>query len=198
MLLNVTIFLWYGAVCPWTIFAHNNVIPIYRLIPLGILILLLRRPPIILGTRKWIRQLQDFRESLFMGFFGPVGVSGIFYLYVTLDFLDELKDENGEQRSDVANMGETVTVIVWFIAICSVVSFVYPILKLDPFSSFIPGRPRLKHSTGQTRLLLAQDHFTQLDHRQPARFSSPVFQLPWPCECVPAFVPVAVARRHGT
>ncbi|ETS77500.1 hypothetical protein PFICI_11374 [Pestalotiopsis fici W106-1] len=120
MLLNVTIFLWYGAVCPWTIFAHNNVIPIYRLIPLGILILLLRRPPIILGTRKWIRQLQDFRESLFMGFFGPVGVSGIFYLYVTLDFLDTLK-VGDEQRSDVANMGETVTVIVWFVAICSVV-----------------------------------------------------------------------------
>lgn len=120
MLLNVTIFLWYGAVCPWAMFAHNNVIPIYRLIPLGILILLLRRPPIVLSTRKWIRQLQDFRESLFMGFFGPVGVSGIFYLYVTLEFLDTLK-VGDEQRSDVENLGETTTVIVWFVAICSVV-----------------------------------------------------------------------------
>lgn len=121
MLLNVTIFLWYGAVCPWALFNHNNVIPIYRLIPLGVLILLLRRPPIVLGTRKWIRQLQDFRESLFMGFFGPVGVSGIFYLYVTLEFLDTLK-VGDEQRSDVENLGETTTVIVWFVAICSVVS----------------------------------------------------------------------------
>lgn len=121
MLLNVTIFLWYGAVCPWTLFAHNNVIPIYRLIPLGILILLLRRPPVVFASHRWIRQLKDLRQTIFMGFFGPVGVSGIFYLYVTLEFLDTLK-QGDEQRPDVANMGEAVTVVVWFVAICSVVS----------------------------------------------------------------------------
>lgn len=42
MLLNLAIFMWYGAVCPWASFAHNSVIPIYRLIFLGILVLLLR------------------------------------------------------------------------------------------------------------------------------------------------------------
>lgn len=121
MLLNVTIFLWYGAVCPWQLFANNNVIPISRLIPLGILILLLRRLPVIVASHRWIRQLKDLRQTIFMGFFGPVGVSGIFYLYVTLEFLDTLKD--GEhQRADVANMAETLTVVVWFTAICSVVS----------------------------------------------------------------------------
>ena len=40
MLLNVSIFLWYGAVCPWYLFDHNTVIPLYRLIILGILVLL--------------------------------------------------------------------------------------------------------------------------------------------------------------
>lgn len=42
MLLNLSVFIWFGAICPWAMFAHNNVIPIYRLIFLGILILLLR------------------------------------------------------------------------------------------------------------------------------------------------------------
>lgn len=42
MLLNLAIFMWYGAVCPWTSFAHNSVIPIHRMVFLGILILLLR------------------------------------------------------------------------------------------------------------------------------------------------------------
>jgi len=42
MLLNLSIFIWFGAICPWAMFAHNDVIPIYRLIFLGILILLLR------------------------------------------------------------------------------------------------------------------------------------------------------------
>lgn len=42
MLLNLAVFIWFGATCPWESFAHNSVIPIYRLIFLGILILLLR------------------------------------------------------------------------------------------------------------------------------------------------------------
>ncbi|KAH6656732.1 Sodium/hydrogen exchanger family-domain-containing protein [Truncatella angustata] len=120
MLLNVSIFLWYGAVCPWTLFARNNVIPIYRLILLGILILLLRRLPVVFSAHRFIHQLKDMRQTIFMGFFGPVGVSGIFYLYITLDFLETLK-QGDVQRTDVANMGETTTVIVWFVAICSVV-----------------------------------------------------------------------------
>jgi sodium/hydrogen antiporter len=120
MLLNVTIFLWYGAVAPWNLFVDNNVVPIYRLVPLGILILLLRRPVTIFIFHKSIRQLNDIRETAFMGFFGPVGVSAIFYLYITLEFLDTLKDGD-EPRGDVRNMGEAVTVIVWFVAVCSVV-----------------------------------------------------------------------------
>ena len=42
MLLNLSIFVWYGAICPWATFANNSVIPIYRLIMLGVLILLFR------------------------------------------------------------------------------------------------------------------------------------------------------------
>jgi len=42
MLLNLSIFIWFGAVCPWAMFRVNSVIPIYRLIPLGILILIFR------------------------------------------------------------------------------------------------------------------------------------------------------------
>lgn len=122
MLLNVTIFLWYGAVCPWHMFAYNNVISLGRLVGLGFLILLLRRPPVVLAWYKFVPQLQNMTHTVFMGFFGPVGVSGIFYLYVTLDFLATL-GEGDQPREDVANLGEAVTVVVWFVAICSVVSF---------------------------------------------------------------------------
>lgn len=121
MLLNVSIFMWYGAVCPWEKFLTNDVVPLYRLVPLGILILLLRRPPVILGAHRWIPQTEEFRQALFMGFFGPVGVSGIFYLYVTLEFIEGL-NHGGAAREDVAHLGEATTVVVWFIAICSVVS----------------------------------------------------------------------------
>ncbi|KAI0539134.1 Sodium/hydrogen exchanger family-domain-containing protein [Xylaria digitata] len=122
MLLNVAIFMWYGAVCPWQSFVTNNVIPIYRLIPLGLLILLFRRPPFILGLHKKIPQIQGIRQATFMGFFGPIGCSAIFYLYVTVDFLGTLNPGGGDTpRDDVKNLAEAVKVIVWFMVIVSVV-----------------------------------------------------------------------------
>lgn len=42
MLLNLAVFIWFGAICPWESFVNNDIIPIYRLVALGILILLLR------------------------------------------------------------------------------------------------------------------------------------------------------------
>src|SRR5436309_38789 len=57
MLLNLSVFLWLGAVCPWPMFAHNNVISIYRLIFLGILVLLFRRLPAVYAMHKYIHQI---------------------------------------------------------------------------------------------------------------------------------------------
>jgi NhaP-type Na+/H+ or K+/H+ antiporter len=70
MLLNVGIFMWFGAVCPWRAFVHNDVIPIYRLVPLGILVLLFRRLPMVLGFHRWIHQVEHYQHAFFVGFFG--------------------------------------------------------------------------------------------------------------------------------
>ncbi|KAK4933983.1 hypothetical protein LTR28_011028 [Elasticomyces elasticus] len=120
MLLNVAIFMWFGAVCPWYMFAHNNVIPIYRLIPLGILVLILRRLPVVFAMHKKIHQIEEKRQALFVGFFGPIGVSAIFYLYVTTEFLRQV-EVDGVQREDAARLSEVATVVVWFLTICSIV-----------------------------------------------------------------------------
>ncbi len=120
MLLNVTIMMWYGAVCPWHSFLANDVVPLYRLVPLGVLILLLRRLPFVLLVHRFIPQIEEVRQAIFVGFFGPIGVSAIFYLYVTLEFIDTLT-VNGELRPDVARLPETVYIVVWFGAICSIV-----------------------------------------------------------------------------
>lgn len=121
MLLNVSIFIWFGAVCPWRLFAHSPVIPIYRLIPLGILVLLFRRLPIIFAMHKQIHQIEQKRQALFVGFFGPIGVSAIFYLYISLEFLAKIQVD-GEVREDAAYLMEVMNVVIWFLVICSVVS----------------------------------------------------------------------------
>ncbi|KAI8960623.1 Sodium/hydrogen exchanger family-domain-containing protein [Daldinia sp. FL1419] len=138
MLLNVTIFMWYGAVCPWHSFVANSIIPIYRLIPLGILILLFRRLPLVLASYKKIPQIDGFQQAIFMGFFGPIGCSAIFYLYVTLEFVDTLNPNQGSvARWDVAHLKECVSVLVWFMVICSVVVHGLSI-PLGKFGFYLP------------------------------------------------------------
>ena len=124
--------------CPWADFAHNSVIPIYRLIFLGILVLLLRRPPIVFAMHHHIPQIDEKRQALYVGFFGPIGVSAIFYLYITLEFLRKM-EVDGEIRPDAKYLMEVTHVVVWFLVICSIVS-------RQPPSDSIPliqlGRPR--------------------------------------------------------
>ncbi|KAH7112148.1 Cation/H+ exchanger [Dendryphion nanum] len=120
MLLNVSVFIWFGAVAPWYEFVHNSVIPFYRLFFLGILILLLRRPPVIFAMRKYIHQVEDKRQALYVGFFGPIGVSAIFYLYVSLEFLRKITVD-GEIRPDAHYLMEVMNIVIWFLCIASVV-----------------------------------------------------------------------------
>jgi sodium/hydrogen antiporter len=124
MLLNLSVFIWYGAVCPWVSFRVNDVIPIYRLIFLGVLILLFRRVPVVLAMHRYIPEIEHFHQAAFVGFFGPIGVSAIFYLYVSLDFLNNVTVDGipGEAvREDAKRLQEVMRVVIWFLAICSIV-----------------------------------------------------------------------------
>jgi len=122
MLLNLSVFMWFGAVCPWYSFVHNDVIPFWRLVFLGILILLFRRIPIVFALHRKIHQIEEFRQAAFVGFFGPIGVSAVFYLYVSLDFLAQVVVHDKE-RADARRLGDQMTVVIWFLAICSIVRF---------------------------------------------------------------------------
>lgn len=126
MLLNLAVFMWFGAVCPWSSFLHNDVIPIYRLIFLGILILLVRRMPIIFAMHKYIHQIEHFQQAAFVGFFGPIGVGAIFYLSISREFLREITVD-GQVREDAQNVMDAVNIVVWFLVVCSIVS-----IPIDP------------------------------------------------------------------
>lgn len=121
MLLNLAVFMWFGAVCPWDSFWSADVIHPGRLIAIGVLVLLLRRIPTILGLHRFIRQIQGRNQALFVGYFGPIGVSAIFYLYVGLEFLETMSSDDG-QRDDVKKLGDNMMVVIWFLVICSIVS----------------------------------------------------------------------------
>ncbi|QSZ32776.1 hypothetical protein DSL72_002355 [Monilinia vaccinii-corymbosi] len=155
MLLNLSIFIWFGAICPWTLFSDNGIIPIYRLIFLGVLILLLRRLPVVFAFHKCIHQIDGKRQAIFAGFFGPIGVSAIFYLYISLEFLETITVD-GVQREDAARLAEVITVIVWFLAICSIIvhGLSIPLGKLGFFLPRTLSRAFTSQTNSQTNLTI--------------------------------------------
>lgn len=120
MLLNISVFAWYGAVAPWPDFRTNDVIPLWRLILLGILILLLRRLPMVMAFHRNLKEIQGWRQAMFVGFFGPIGVSAVFYLFVSIEFLNQILVD-GVVREDAAHLAEVIRIVVWFLAITSIV-----------------------------------------------------------------------------
>jgi NhaP-type Na+/H+ or K+/H+ antiporter len=75
LLFNVACFVYIGAWTPFNDFDDPVLtITVWRLIVISILILLLRRLPIMVALYKWIPDVKTFREAIFSGHFGPMGV----------------------------------------------------------------------------------------------------------------------------
>jgi NhaP-type Na+/H+ or K+/H+ antiporter len=75
LLLNLAIFVYLGAVIPWSSFSETALgLSYWRLIVVAILILLFRRLPIVMALLKVIPALKTRREGIFTGWFGPIGV----------------------------------------------------------------------------------------------------------------------------
>lgn len=75
LLLNTAAFVFVGAWMPFDSFSDQALsLSVGRLICVAVLVLLLRRLPIIIALFKWIPDIKSFREALFSGHFGPMGI----------------------------------------------------------------------------------------------------------------------------
>lgn len=130
MLLNMSFFVWFGVVCPWPLF-NSSFVSLWRLVVLAVCILLLRRPLVLLLLYKRLGPIHQPRQALFMGFFGPIGVSAIFYQHETMEFLrTHVKTPDGEVRQDAQTLSDLVRVIVWFVVLSSTVR-TYSLILFD-------------------------------------------------------------------
>lgn len=81
LLLNASMFVYFGAIIPWNKFGSTEFTPDLspgRLIGLLILILLFRRIPVVLALKRFIPDIKTYREALFCGHFGPMGLGALF------------------------------------------------------------------------------------------------------------------------
>ncbi|EPQ26792.1 uncharacterized protein PFL1_05770 [Pseudozyma flocculosa PF-1] len=125
--LNLAVFLYVGAIIPWADFSDAALgLTGWRMVVLGLTILILRRPPGVIATTKLIPALRDYKESAFAGFFGPIGISAIFYIQVALR---ELPDDGTRDR-----LRRLYTPVVFFCVFSSVLvhGVTIPVSKLGP------------------------------------------------------------------
>lgn len=81
LLLNTTMFLYFGSDIPWSHFTPREITPhlgVWQLCVFLLLVLLFRRIPIVLAMKRWIPDTRTYREALFCGHFGPMGVGALF------------------------------------------------------------------------------------------------------------------------
>ncbi|KAL4762174.1 Na+/H+ antiporter Nha1 [Aspergillus foveolatus] len=79
LLLNLAYFVYLGAILPWADYNNPDLgLNAWRLVVIAILVIFFRRIPIMLLLKPIIPDVKTWREALFAGHFGPIGVGAIF------------------------------------------------------------------------------------------------------------------------
>lgn len=79
LLLNYAYFIYFGAIIPWSQFNNGEIgCNVWRLILLSIIVIFLRRIPAVLVLKPLIPDIKSWREAIFVGHFGPIGVGAVF------------------------------------------------------------------------------------------------------------------------
>ncbi|KAJ9602897.1 Na+/H+ antiporter [Cladophialophora chaetospira] len=79
LLINLAYFVYFGTIIPWDQFnAHEYGLVPWRLVVISIFVVFFRRIPIMLALKPLIPDVKTWREALFAGHFGPIGVGAIF------------------------------------------------------------------------------------------------------------------------
>ncbi|KAK0124715.1 hypothetical protein ONS96_008599 [Cadophora gregata f. sp. sojae] len=104
VLLNFGGFMYIGIVMPFADFHQPDTtgLTIPRLIGLGFLVLIFRRIPAILITYKLMPScVKNWKEALFMGYFGPIGIGAVFYIEHTKHLFPEKGKASDAEVNDM-------------------------------------------------------------------------------------------------
>ncbi|CAD6439918.1 4bbe78bc-c5d4-4d69-adf4-9b10c8f61686 [Sclerotinia trifoliorum] len=126
LLINLAYFVYLGTIIPWE--QYNDVeigTTPWRLAVIAILVIFFRRIPIMMALKPLIPDIKTWREALFAGHFGPIGVGAIF---VAILARAELETEGTTPLADYPDRNapnwQLVTVIwpiVTFLVISSII-----------------------------------------------------------------------------
>ncbi|KAF2742213.1 Na(+)/H(+) antiporter 1 [Sporormia fimetaria CBS 119925] len=157
VLLNFGGFMYIGTIIPWSEFHMPDVtgITIGKLFLLGFLVLIFRRlPAIFLLYRFMPRVVQNWKEALFMGYFGPIGIGAVFYIeHARHLFPSPGTALTTEEDSLTSAMGP----VVYFLVIFSIIVHGLSIPALDAFYRHRGVSPILEDNPAEIQILSEND-----------------------------------------
>ncbi|KAG5651042.1 hypothetical protein H0H81_010125 [Sphagnurus paluster] len=118
LLFNVAAFVYVGAWMPFSSFQNiETTLSVWRLIVIAILVLILRRLPIMVALYKWIPDIKNIREAVFSGHFGPIGIGAVFISTLASEVIEKSPKAHDPQ---VALLSKSIQPIVAFMVLCSI------------------------------------------------------------------------------
>ena len=79
LLINLAFFVYFGTIIPWEQYNSGVLgLDVWKLVVIALLVLFFRRIPIMMALKPVIPDIKTWREALFAGHFGPIGVGAIF------------------------------------------------------------------------------------------------------------------------
>ncbi|KAH9954957.1 Sodium/hydrogen exchanger family-domain-containing protein, partial [Russula dissimulans] len=121
LLLNTAAFVFVGAWMPFDSFSDKTLsLSVGRLIGVAVLVLLFRRLPIMIALFKWIPDIKSFREALFSGYFGPIGIGELGAIFISTLAAETLPRPQNPPANQAERIGALVQPVVAFIVLCSI------------------------------------------------------------------------------
>jgi NhaP-type Na+/H+ or K+/H+ antiporter len=96
----------------------GTTLQVWRLVVLAICVLLLRRLPEMMALYRWIPDIKTFREAVFSGHFGPIGVGAVFISTLATEVL--LANPRTAEDAQITLLAKTIQPICAFMVLCSI------------------------------------------------------------------------------
>jgi Na(+)/H(+) antiporter len=94
LLLNLAYFVYLGSIIPWQDYNAPAIgLTPWRLVVIALMVVFFRRIPIMLALKPLVPDIKNWREALFAGHFGPIGVGAIFAAILARAELENMSTE---------------------------------------------------------------------------------------------------------